>query len=82
MIYMYGSNTHQVLIYEIVTQKLYHYKENLLKNILLYIIKKVTFLLPVWRNWIARMTSNHKVVGSSPITGISGWLAEWLRRQT
>ncbi len=21
---------------------------------------------PYWRNWIARMTSNHKVAGSSP----------------
>ena len=27
-------------------------------------------LKPQWRNWIARMTSNHKVVGSSPTWGI------------
>ena len=26
-------------------------------------------LLPHWRNWIARMTSNHEVVGSSPTCG-------------
>ena len=27
-------------------------------------------LLPRWLNWIERMTSNHKVVGSSPTRGI------------
>ena len=26
--------------------------------------------LSVWRNWIARTTSNRKVVGSNPITDI------------
>ena len=25
--------------------------------------------MPNWRNWIARMTSNHKVAGSSPALG-------------
>jgi hypothetical protein len=25
--------------------------------------------MPNWRNWIARMTSNHEVAGSSPALG-------------
>ena len=25
--------------------------------------------MPSWRNWIARMTSNHEVAGSSPAMG-------------
>ena len=32
--------------------------------------------LPRWLNWIERMTSNHKVVGSSPTRGIFAWLPE------
>ena len=30
-----------------------------------------TKVIPVWRNWIARLASNQKVVGSSPTMGIS-----------
>ena len=33
-------------------------------------------VLPVWRNWIAHLTSNQEVMGSSPITGTLG-VAQW-----
>ena len=35
---------------------------------------------PTWRNWIARMTSNHKVAGSSPAVG-DARLAQSVERQ-
>ena len=35
---------------------------------------------PNWRNWIARMTSNHKVAGSSPALGEYARLAQSVER--
>ena len=38
--------------------------------------------MPNWRNWIARMTSNHKVAGSSPALGALARLAQSVERTT
>ena len=33
----------------------------------LELLKIMTYIMSVWRNWIARETSNLKVAGSSPV---------------
>ena len=37
------------------------------------------FVQPSWRNWIARLTSNQKVAGSSPAGGAIGSIAQLVR---